>query len=71
VATVRNLGTAPLPPGAAVGFYMGTAPNGTLLGTGATTKALNPAEGDKWSCHCPTRRSRSRAGTTTSAVNLG
>jgi len=46
VATVRNLGTAPLPPGVGVGFYMGTAPGGTLLGSASTTKALYPAEGE-------------------------
>jgi hypothetical protein len=46
VATVRNLGTAPLPPGVAVGFYQGTPPNGALLGAGTTTKALYPAEAE-------------------------
>jgi hypothetical protein len=46
IATVRNLGTAPLPPGVNVGFYMGTPPSGTLLGSAATTKALYPAEGE-------------------------
>jgi hypothetical protein len=46
VATVRNLGTGPLPPGVKVGFYLGTAPSGTLLGSGVTTKALYPAEGE-------------------------
>jgi hypothetical protein len=46
VATVRNLGQAPLPPGVAVGFYQGSPGSGTLLGTGTTTKALYPAEGE-------------------------
>lgn len=46
VATVRNVGTAPLPPGVTVGFYVGTAPNGTSLGTAVTTKALYPAEAE-------------------------
>jgi hypothetical protein len=42
-ATVRNLGEASLPSGVNVGFYEGTPPNGTLLGSGATTKVLYPA----------------------------
>jgi hypothetical protein len=46
VATVRNLGTAPLPAGVAVGFYEGTPPSGSLLGVGATTKTLYPAEAE-------------------------
>lgn len=46
MATVRNLGTAPLPPGVVVGFHAGVAPNATLLGVGTTTKALYPAEGE-------------------------
>ena len=45
-ATVRNLGTAPLPPGVDVGFYMGAPPTGTLLGAAKTTRALYPAEGE-------------------------
>jgi hypothetical protein len=46
VATVRNLGTAPLPAGVAVGFYSGSPPGGTSLGTGMTTKTLYPAEAE-------------------------
>jgi hypothetical protein len=47
VARVRNIGTASVPPGVAVGFYAGDpAAGGTLLGTGATTKALYPAESE-------------------------
>lgn len=46
VATVRNLGTAPLPAGVAVGFYEGMPLTGTLLGSGATTKTLYPAEAE-------------------------
>ncbi|AKV00207.1 Hemolysin-related protein RbmC [Labilithrix luteola] len=46
VATVRNVGNAPLPAGVAVAFYTGTAPNGTLLGASSTTKALYPAEAE-------------------------
>jgi hypothetical protein len=46
VATVRNLGEAPLPPGVVVGFYQGTPPSGTSLGMGTTTKTLYPAEAE-------------------------
>jgi hypothetical protein len=44
-ATVRNLGSAPLPAGVVVGFYLGAAP-GTKLGEGVTTKSLYPAEAE-------------------------
>ncbi|MFT3773875.1 MAG: FG-GAP-like repeat-containing protein [Minicystis sp.] len=64
VATVRNLGTGPLPPGVNVGFYMGTAPNGTLLGSGATTKALYPAEGENVVLPLPNAPSVVTSGTT-------
>jgi hypothetical protein len=46
VATVQNLGEAPLPAGVAVGFYSGTAPMGMKLGSGVTTKTLYPAESE-------------------------
>ncbi|MBK7828433.1 VCBS repeat-containing protein [Nannocystis sp.] len=45
-ARVRNLGQAAVPAGVVVGFYEGDPDQGgTLLGTGATTKPLYPAEG--------------------------
>lgn len=40
IATVRNLGEASLPADVPVGFYSGTAPGGTLLGTASTTRIL-------------------------------
>lgn len=46
VATVRNVGEAPLPAGVVVGFYEGAPPNGTKLGSASTTKALGPAESE-------------------------
>jgi hypothetical protein len=46
VATVQNLGTAPLPPGVVVGFYQGMPGSGALLGSGVTTKTLYPAEAE-------------------------
>jgi hypothetical protein len=47
VARVRNIGTASVPPGVAVGFYAGDpAAGGTKLGSGSTTKALYPAESE-------------------------
>jgi hypothetical protein len=46
VATVRNVGEAPLPAGVVVGFYEGEAPAGKLLGTGKTSQALYPAQGE-------------------------
>lgn len=47
VARVRNIGTASVPPGVAVGFYAGDpAAGGTKLGSGATSKALYPAESE-------------------------
>ncbi len=42
VARVRNLGAAAVEPPVSVGFYGGS----TLLGTGATTKTLYPAESE-------------------------
>ena len=46
IANVRNIGEAALPAGVEVGFYAGTAPNGTLLGTGATSFVLHPLESE-------------------------
>lgn len=46
VATVRNLGEAPLPAGVVVGFYEGAPPAGVLLGQALTTKVLYPAEAE-------------------------
>lgn len=46
VATVRNLGTAPLPAGVVVGFYAGMPMSGMKLGEGTTSKALYPAEAE-------------------------
>lgn len=47
VARVRNLGEASAPAGIPVGFYAGDpAAGGTLLGSGATTKALYSAEAE-------------------------
>jgi hypothetical protein len=46
VATVTNIGEAALPSGVAVGFYEGTAPNGTLLGKSATTQTLYAAQSE-------------------------
>ncbi|MBK8940549.1 MAG: VCBS repeat-containing protein [Polyangiaceae bacterium] len=46
VATVRNLGSAALPAGLAVGFYAGAVGSGTLLGSDVTTKILYPAEAE-------------------------
>jgi hypothetical protein len=44
-ARVRNIGQASAPAGVVVGFYEGDpAEGGVLLGTGATTKVLYPAE---------------------------
>lgn len=40
IATVRNIGEASLPADVPVGFYAGTAPSGTLLGTANTTRIL-------------------------------
>jgi hypothetical protein len=45
-ATVRNVGEAALPAGVAVGFYAGSPPGGTLLGTAATVKVLYSAESE-------------------------
>jgi hypothetical protein len=47
VATVRNLGQAPLPAGVAVGFYQGAPSTGTKLGAGVTTHTLYPAEAEE------------------------
>jgi hypothetical protein len=47
VATVRNVGQAPLPAGVTVGFYSGAASAPTLLGTGVTTRTLGPAEAER------------------------
>ncbi|MFO0547433.1 MAG: VCBS repeat-containing protein [Polyangiaceae bacterium] len=46
VATVRNLGSAALPAGLAVGFYAGALGSGVLLGSDVTTKILYPAEAE-------------------------
>jgi len=46
VATVRNIGEAALPAGVVVGFYAGTAPTGTKLGSLATLLPLYPAESE-------------------------
>jgi hypothetical protein len=47
VARVRNVGEASAPAGIPVGFYLGLPNNGgTLLGKGATTKVLYPAEAE-------------------------
>jgi hypothetical protein len=43
---VTNIGEAALPSGVAVGFYEGTAPNGTLLGKSATTQTLYAAQSE-------------------------
>jgi hypothetical protein len=40
VATVQNIGEAALPADVPVGFYAGTPPSGTQLGTVSTTRAL-------------------------------
>jgi hypothetical protein len=41
-ATVKNNGSLGVPAGVVVSFYEGTPPNGDLLGTATTTKALLP-----------------------------
>jgi hypothetical protein len=47
IARVRNLGRAAVDAGVPVGFYEGDpAAGGTLIGTGATTKVLYPAEAE-------------------------
>ncbi len=46
VATVTNIGEAALPAGIPVGFYEGTAPNGTLLGKASTTQTLYAAQSE-------------------------
>jgi len=46
IAKVRNLGSAALPAGLAVGFYAGPLGSGTLLGSDVTTKTLFPAEAE-------------------------
>ena len=46
VATVTNIGEAALPAGVVVGFYEGTAPNGTLLGQASTTQTLYSAQSE-------------------------
>jgi hypothetical protein len=45
VATVTNIGSAALPAGVPVGFHAGGA-GGALLGKGATSKTLHPAESE-------------------------
>ena len=45
-ATVRNIGQAALPAGVVVGFYSGTAPGGTKLGSMTTLLPLYPAESE-------------------------
>ncbi|HEY8087270.1 MAG TPA: VCBS repeat-containing protein, partial [Polyangiaceae bacterium] len=45
-ATVRNIGEAALPAGVVVGFYSGTAPGGTKLGSLSTLLPLYPAESE-------------------------
>ncbi|HEY6463745.1 MAG TPA: VCBS repeat-containing protein, partial [Polyangiaceae bacterium] len=45
-ATVRNIGEAALPAGVVVGFYAGTAPGGTKLGSLTTLLPLYPAESE-------------------------
>jgi hypothetical protein len=47
IATVRNLGSAVLPPGAQVSFYKGAQPDGELLGTAATQLVLFPAQAEQ------------------------
>lgn len=44
LATVRNLGQAPLPPGVGVSIFAGTPPGGELLGELETTTTLYPAQ---------------------------
>lgn len=48
IARVRNIGEAAAPAGVPVGFYLGEAPDGELLGASpvATSKALYPAESE-------------------------
>ena len=64
IATVRNLGSASLPAGVAVGFYAGTPPRGTKLGEGATTKVLYPAEAENVTLLLPNAPPDVLAGTT-------
>jgi hypothetical protein len=63
VATVRNLGSASLPAGVAVGFYQGAPPNGTLLGAGQTTKVLHPAEAENVTLPLPNAPAAVTSGT--------
>lgn len=47
VARVRNIGSASVPPGVAIGFYAGEpADGGVLLGSASTRSALYPAESE-------------------------
>ena len=45
-ATVQNVGEAALPAGVTVGFYEGVPPNGNLVGTDVTTRALYSLESE-------------------------
>ena len=47
VATVTNVGEAPLPAGVPVGFYSGAPGSGTLLGKATTTHTLYAAQSEK------------------------
>ena len=64
VATVTNIGEAPLPAGVVVGFYTGTPGSGTKIGTGATTKVLYPPQSEAVILPLPTPPPGVREGTT-------
>jgi len=54
VATVTNIGEAPLPAGVVVGFYTGTPGSGTKIGTGTTTRTLYPPQSEQVVLPLPT-----------------
>jgi hypothetical protein len=45
-AVVTNVGEAALPSGVVVGFYAGSPPTGTFIGSATTTRSLYPAESE-------------------------
>ncbi len=65
VATVTNIGEAPLPAGVVVGFYTGTPGSGTKIGSGTTTRMLYPPQSEQVLLPLPTPPAGVREGSLT------
>ncbi|MFW5739961.1 MAG: hemolysin, partial [Myxococcota bacterium] len=70
VATVRNLGEAPVPAGATVTLYEGAVGAGTELGTESTTLPLFPAQAERLVFDLGTSAPGLQAGTTTASASV-